>query len=186
VIMPLYFEGALKMSADQSGTALIPVMAGTVIGATISGRMMPHLRRYKIPALVGLAVACASALALAAFAENMALSHLVALLTLFSLGTGAMLPISTVSVQNAVDFRHLGAATATMQFVRQIACALIVAALGALVIGPGEAASPTAFADAAELAARFRLAFIVIAACAALSLVFLVRMEAKPLRATAH
>ena len=37
-----------------------------------------------------------------------------------------MLPISTVCVQNSVEIRNLGSATAVMQFVRQIGCALIV------------------------------------------------------------
>jgi EmrB/QacA subfamily drug resistance transporter len=180
VVMPLYFEGVLDMSADRSGTALIPVMAGTVVGATVSGRMMPHVARYKLPALAGLAIAALSAAALAGLAQSLALPWLVALLTAFSLGVGAMLPICTVSVQNAVDSRHLGSATATMQFVRQIACALVVAALGALVTGSGEPGSP-AFA-LADLVARFRFAFAVVGFCAAMALFFLARMEAKPLR----
>ena len=33
VVMPVYFEGALGLSADRSGVALIPMMAGTVVGA---------------------------------------------------------------------------------------------------------------------------------------------------------
>ncbi len=183
VIMPVYFEGVLGLSSDQSGAALIPIMAGTVVGATISGRMMPHIRRYKIPAIVGLASACAAGASLALFARNLDLSQLVALLTAFSLGVGATLPVSTVSVQNAVDQRHLGSATAVMQFVRQIACAVIVAALGALVTGSAPVSSSAGAADA--LAMKFRLAFVVVTLCASLALFFLVRMESKPLRGRA-
>jgi hypothetical protein len=78
-----------------------------------------------------------------------------------------------------------------MQFVRQIGCALIVALLGALVTG-GDAslniggaalasgrAGPEAFKG---LGASFSLVFIAIAICVGLSLLFLLRMEEKPLR----
>jgi hypothetical protein len=105
-----------------------------------------------------------------------------------------MLPISTVCVQNSVEIRNLGSATAVMQFVRQIGCALIVALLGALVMGDGasiDAARNTggatlggAAAALDGLGASFHLVFIVIAICLGASLLFLVRMEEKPLRET--
>jgi EmrB/QacA subfamily drug resistance transporter len=184
VVMPVYFEGALGLSADRSGVALIPMMVGTVVGATVSGRMMPHVSHYKFPAVTGLAFAMGAALYLCWRGETLSLLALDALLTLFSLGVGAMLPVCTVSVQNAVDLRHLGSATAVMQFVRQIGCALIVALLGALVTGTGPnpgagAAGPGALPN---FGATFQLVFTVIALCAAMSLAFLVRMEEKPLR----
>jgi MFS family permease len=191
VVMPIYFEGRLGLSADRSGLALIPMMVGTVAGATLSGRLMGHLAHYKRPAAIGLAASGAAALFLAWRLDELSLSSLVALLTLLSVGVGTMLPVSTVCVQNSVEIRNLGSATAVMQFVRQIGCALIVALLGALVTG-GDAslniggaalasgrAGPEAFKG---LGASFSLVFIAIAICVGLSLLFLLRMEEKPLR----
>jgi len=174
VVMPIYFEGVLGLSASQSGLALIPMMIATVAGATASGRAMAHLTHYKRPALVGLALACAAALLLAFRIGDLSLMALNLLLTVVSLGVGAMLPVSTVCVQNAVPARDLGAATAVMQFFRQLGCALIVAMLGALVIGGGGAQD--------ALVASFRGVFCAAAACVALSFAFLARMEEKPLR----
>ncbi len=186
VVMPVYFEGALGLAADRSGLALIPLMVGTVAGATVSGRWMGRLPHYKTPALVGLALAFAAALLLAFRLEGLALLPLNALLTVVSVGVGTMLPVSTVCVQNAVETRNLGSATAAMQFSRQIGSALIVALLGALVMGGGAAADGAPLSPQAlqNLAASFREAFAVIAGCLALSLLFLARMEEKPLRAT--
>ncbi len=191
VVMPIYFEGRLGLSADRSGLALIPMMVGTVAGATLSGRLMGHLAHYKRPAAIGLAASGAAALFLAWRLDELSLSSLVALLTLLSVGVGTMLPVSTVCVQNSVEIRNLGSATAVMQFVRQIGCALIVALLGALVTG-GDAslniggaalasgrAGPEAFKG---LGASFSLVFIAIAICVGLSLLLLIRMEEKPLR----
>ena len=194
VVMPVYFEGRLGLSADGSGLALIPMMVGTVVGATLSGRSMGHLAHYKTPAMIGLVVAGAAALILAWRRVDLSLWSLIALLTLASFGVGTMLPISTVCVQNSVEIRNLGSATAVMQFVRQIGCALIVALLGALVMGDGasiDAARNTggatlggAAAALDGLGASFHLVFIVIAICLGASLLFLVRMEEKPLRET--
>ena len=200
VVMPVYFEGRLGLSADGSGLALIPMMVGTVVGATLSGRSMGHLAHYKTPAMLGLAFAGAAALILAWRLVDLSLWSLIALLTLASFGVGTMLPISTVCVQNSVEIRNLGSATAVMQFVRQIGCALIVALLGALVMGDGasldaarniggatldSAARNIGGAAALEgLGASFHLVFIVIAICLGASLLFLVRMEEKPLRET--
>jgi hypothetical protein len=143
---------------------------------------------------------------------DLSLWSLIALLTLASFGVGTMLPISTVCVQNSVEIRNLGSATAVMQFVRQIGCALIVALLGALVMGGGAGLDAArniggaTLGDAARniggatldsaarnigggaalegLGASFHLVFIVIAICLGASLLFLVRMEEKPLRET--
>lgn len=183
VYAPIYFEGVFGLSAQNSGAALIAPMVGTVAGATVSGRLMARLHRYKTPGLIGLAAAFLACAALVWRLQDLALAPFDALLTVISLGVGAILPISTVSVQNAVETRNLGAATAVNQFVRQIFCALIVAMLGALVMTPGAQALAGGAPEAlAALAGAFRLAFAAIALCLALSLFFLLRMEARPLR----
>ena len=185
VVAPIYFEGAFALDADGVGVALIGPMIGVVVGATISGRLMPHLTRYKAPGLIGLAFAAAASAFLALGLKSLSLGALDALLTTISVGIGTTLPISTVSLQNAVERRNLGSATAVMQFSRQIGCALIVALLGALVMGAGaaaleaEAASPQAIE---ALRGAFREVFAATTIFVGIALFFLARMEEKPLR----
>ncbi|MGA8172927.1 MAG: MDR family MFS transporter [Methylocystis sp.] len=181
VVMPIYFEGRLGFSSDGSGAAMIPMMVGTVVGATLSGRLMGRLIHYKTPAVIGLALSAAAALVLAWRLDELSLGSLIAWMTLASVGIGTMLPISTVCVQNSVELRNLGSATAVMQFTRQIGCALIAALFGALVLG-GSASRTTGARAIEGLGASFHLVFIVAAACVGASLLFLVRMEEKPLR----
>ncbi len=47
IYVPIYLEGVLGLSASESGVALVPLMIGTVTGATLSGRSMMLLRHYK-------------------------------------------------------------------------------------------------------------------------------------------
>lgn len=177
VVLPVYFQGALGLSAEGSGLAMTPMMVGTVVGATLSGRLMARLPNYKAPATIALAVALVAALLAALKLSELSLFALDALLTLVSVGIGAVLPVSAVSVQNAVEAKSLGSATAAMQFSRQISSALIAAMLGALMMGDGREHAPSA----QELVDSFQLTNLARAACLALALFFLLRLEEKPL-----
>ena len=58
--MPVYFEAVRGLSASLSGLALIPLMAGTVCGATLSGQTMARVKHYKRLPMAGLLVAMAA------------------------------------------------------------------------------------------------------------------------------
>ena len=186
VVMPIYYEICAGMNATDSGLTLIPLMVGTVVGATLSGRLMAHVKHYKAAPILGLVAGVLAALGAAAMmGTGRSLFLLNALLTVTTFGIGAMLPIATVSVQNAVDSRDLGTATASMQFFRQLAAGAIVALFAALAIGGGRAQlleELNANADGAALLSSFRLVFLALAVCTGLSLIFLARMEERPLR----
>jgi EmrB/QacA subfamily drug resistance transporter len=171
-VMPLYFENGLGLPASQSGLALIPMMIGTVAGATVAGRMMARIYHYKRPPLVALALATGACALLAWRLPQLSLVEIEVLLAVAAIGVGSMLPICTVSVQNAVPPKDLGAATATMQFFRQLAGALIAAVFGALAVNATAAGAP-------EQAFRFVLAAA--AGCVFLCLLFLALMEERPL-----
>ena len=105
---------------------------------------------------------------------------------LFRSGVGAMLPIATVSVQNAVDVRDLGTATAAMQFFRQLGAAALVALFGVLALGGGRADLLVSAADKAAVISAiigaYRGVFLAIGICLAFSCFFLAKMEERPLR----
>src|SRR5919109_5004471 len=56
IYTPIYLETVHKLTASQSGLALIPLVAGTVVGATLSGRIMARVRHYKLMPVIGLMV----------------------------------------------------------------------------------------------------------------------------------
>ncbi|WP_237479572.1 MDR family MFS transporter [Lichenibacterium dinghuense] len=188
IYVPIFLEGVLGLTASQSGVALVPLMVGTVTGATLSGRSMLYFRHYKrLPiAMMGVSVACCAAIAV----EGRALpfAALEVLFLFLSMGLGTILPLSTIAIQNTVDFHQLGIATASMNFFRSLGGALIVAAFGTIVLGGSannaghDMESLIRGADAAHLAGVFRWVFA--AACLGLGLAwaFLMWMEERPLR----
>lgn len=195
IFMPIYFEGVLALPADESGLALIPLTVGTVSGATISGRLMSRVRHYKAMPLAALAGALAAIATLFFRIGDLPLAAIDGFLGAVGFGIGAMLPVSTVSVQNAVSARHLGTATAVMQFLRQLGGVLVVAIFGAIVIGGGHAGvahgggpSPASLSPAGVEALRetFRPTFGVAALCLLLCFLFLARMEERSLHGENH
>ena len=189
IYVPVYFELALGLSASQSGVALIPLMVGVIAGATLSGRLMTSLRHYKRPPLAGLAVAALGALALSRDPVAMPLPLVEVLLALVGAGIGTVLPVTTVSIQNAVPMHQLGTATGAMSFFRSLGGAIAVAGFGAILLRGIPMAGnvhaglePVAGVEAAALAIVFHELFLVAAVGFAISLAFLIVMEERPLR----
>lgn len=193
IYLPLYFETVAGLSATYSGLGLLPLTCGTVLGATSSGRALTRTAHYKRLPMAGLGIAFAGMVVLTFFAGAMPLAPFGALLALVSFGLGTMLPVATVSIQNAVMTHQLGTATAVANFFRQIGGALIVAVFGAIVLGgvggEGAGLSPEALKSGAvdrdTVVRLFRYVFAATALGFAMALLFMIRMKELPLRSNA-
>ena len=87
IFVPLYFEVVLHLSASQSGMALIPLMAATVVMSTITGRLMMHVARYKRMSLAGLAISIVSLVPLAIWPGSMPTALVLLLLMIIGCGS---------------------------------------------------------------------------------------------------
>ncbi|MDE2384311.1 MAG: MFS transporter [Alphaproteobacteria bacterium] len=130
--LPIYMELNFGLSASQSGFSLIPFMSGTVVGAIIAGRFMARAAHYKRPAYVGLVFSVAGLGLIALLPHNPGLVVVEFLIGGLSIGLGTVFPITTVSIQNAVQQHQMGTATGVMGFFRSLGGALIVALFGAV------------------------------------------------------
>ena len=184
IYMPVYFETILHLNAEQSGRALIPLMVGTVVGATTSGRVMLHLRRYTLLPKTGLLIAFAAIVSLALWAPDMSFWQFEAMLAVVSLGLGTLLPVTTVAIQNAVAPHQMGTTTGAMNFFRQLGGALIVTAFAALLFSApvGMETLSAALLHDMVTPERFRLMFFAAGGGFFLAFCFLMMMEERPLR----
>jgi EmrB/QacA subfamily drug resistance transporter len=196
IYVPIYFESAYRLSASESGLALIPLMVGTVTGATIAGRIMARVEHYKTLPLVGLVLAVASLAIIVAGLRDLPLAAFEVLLAVTSMGLGATLPVTTVAIQNAVLSHQMGTATGTMNFFRSLGGALIVAAFGAILLGglPAsmlgritlETLSSSTAQNGFDIAIVFRWLFAAAAFGLTLAFAALWAMEERPLRSRLH
>ncbi|MET2826577.1 MDR family MFS transporter [Mesorhizobium shangrilense] len=184
VYLPVYLQSILGLTASESGIAMLGLLLGTVGGAASSGRLIPRFTHYKRIAMVGVifAILC---LGLLAFVAGHASLLVVEILTVcIGLGTGTTFPVTTVSVQNAVDRMHLGVATGVLTFLRSLGSALGVAMLGAVALGFGLPLAGEGVQVAGHVASvlPFEMIFLVAAATLVLGLITLTLMPEKELR----
>lgn len=188
--LPLYFEVVLHLSASQSGLALIPLMGATVISSTMTGRAMGRVENYKFMAAGGIVLAMLGLSALSIW-PHLSIPLVVALLTLIGFGVGCVFPVATVSMQNAAPRQLMGVATGAMNFFRSLGAALVVAILGAIVLGGIGGATGVSVevlartASESDLTHAFRFVFLAICLVLAFGLAFIVAMEQKPLKGPA-
>ncbi len=185
VYLPVYLQAQIGLSPADAGMAMLGLLLGTVAGATVSGTLVPRFTHYKRIALAGVLFAVAGLCVLGALADTVSLASIEFITTGIGFGIGTALPISTVSVQNAVDRAHLGVATGVMTFVRSLGGAIGVAALGAVALGSGlplAGEGGQAHAAHAGAVASFSVIFFATAVLVALGLALLTLMPEKPLR----
>ena len=182
IYAPILFETLRGLSASQSGLALLPLTVGTVAGTLMAGRAMATREHYKRLPLAAMPCAAAAARGRAVFAGTMPVWGVSLTLAVISVALGTLLPISTVSIQNAVALHQLGTATATANLCRQLGGAVAVAVFGAILLGThAQAAVVPSLHDQASLIASFRAVFVLVAIGAAAAFVAMLRMEERPL-----
>ncbi len=192
--LPVYMELTFGLTASQSGFSLIPFMAGTVVGAIIAGRFMAHSVHYKRPATYGLIFSIAGLGVLATLQTTPGMWVVEILMAGLSIGLGTIFPITTVSIQNAVQPHQMGTATGVMGFFRSLGGALIVAAFGAMLFSqiPNLSTLQESSGEkllqivaSGEMHNAFRPMFGLAAAVLALALAAFSQMPEKPLRGKA-
>jgi EmrB/QacA subfamily drug resistance transporter len=193
IYLPVYFEAVRGLSASLSGLSLIPLMAGTVVGATLSGRTMAKVKHYKRLPTVGLLVAMAATGVLAMYGQSLSIVTVEIILAIISVGLGTVLPVTMVTTQNAVAPHQMGTATGTANFFRSLGGAFIVAIFGAIVLSGSGLSGAASFESLSAVAARsgidladvFSHVFIAAIVGFGLSLAFLLALEERPLRGSA-
>ncbi|BCB04393.1 MDR family MFS transporter [Bacillus sp. KH172YL63] len=128
--MPFFIQGVMGTSATKSGLVMMPMTLSMVIASTVGGQIITKTGKYKILALIGLFVMSAG-MVLLSFMDTDT-TNATALMNIIVVGTGLGLsfPVFTLTVQNAVQHKFLGVATAATQLFRQIGGTIGVAIMG--------------------------------------------------------
>ena len=149
---------------------------------------MTHIVHYKRVSLIGLALSILSLAPLSIWPASMPTWIVLLLLLIIGAGLGTVFPVSTVCMQNAVSRSQMGIATGAANFFRSLFSALVVALLGAIVLGGlgGVAGMSIEMlartASAPELAYAFRFVFLACGLVLSFGMAFLIAMEERPLK----
>lgn len=125
--LPLYAQGVLAQTAQQSGRILTPMMLSFVAGSVVSGQLVTRTGRYKVQAVAGSLLAALGMSLLITMGPYTPVPTVVRNVVLVGLGQGTVLPVLNVAVQNAFPYRMMGMVNATQQFMQS---------LGGILAGP--------------------------------------------------
>ena len=120
VFLPQWFQVVRGMGATESGLNLLPLVFALIAGATISGQVAARTGRYK-PIIFGAMVILAIGLFfLTNLRANTDLPILWLWMVVAGIGVGPSFALFAALVQNNVEPRQVGSATASLTFFQQI------------------------------------------------------------------
>jgi EmrB/QacA subfamily drug resistance transporter len=128
IFLPLYFLIVQGVSYTQSGYQLLPFMVGLILASITSGQLVARTGRYKPYILGGLVLLIAGMGLMTQLRADTDPLMLSAWMFIAGLGVGPTFAVFTIIVQNAVDFKDLGAATSDLTLFRQIGTTVGIAA----------------------------------------------------------
>ena len=188
VFVPLFLQTTTGATPTEAGLLLVPAMLGITISSTLSGRSISRTGRYKRFPVAGLALMSLALGLLAVFAGDPSQVATGIGLAVFGLGFGMVTQVLIVAVQNGVDRRELGIATATTGFFRALGGAVGAAILGAVFAAHAGATASHAGGTGLDSVLRsdvidgVQAVFAVAAPLAALGLLVVLLLEEVPLR----
>src|SRR5580765_6219731 len=132
VFIPLYLQLVYGASPTSSGLRMIPLMAGLLIAAVFSGRLISRIGRYKIFPIVGTAVLVVGMYLLSKLGVGTAPWLASAYMAIVGVGIGLVMQVLVLVVQNDAKPREIGVATSTATFFRSVGGSFGVAIFGAI------------------------------------------------------
>ncbi len=131
--VPLFVQGVIGTSAASSGVVLTPLLLAAVTTSFFTGQLISRTGHYRWCVLVGPAVLTLGMVLLWQMSVDTTNREAARNMVVAGIGIGSMMQVFVLSVQNAVERRRIGAATALTQFGRQMGATIGVTLMGVIV-----------------------------------------------------
>lgn len=132
IYLPIYLQAVKGYSATGSGLAMLPLVLGIFATSISGGQIMSRTGRYKWMPISGAVLVGASLFAMSRLAVDTPYPQIAVYMFFFGAGLGLTMQVVVTAVQNSVERRHLGTATASVTFFRSMGGAIGVALFGAI------------------------------------------------------
>lgn len=134
LFIPLFIQTVIGSSATKSGAVMAPLMLAMIGASMTSGQLITRLGKYRAIAIFGVSMTAFGLFLLSLMGVDTTYSAVVRNMVIVGVGLGATMPVFALSVQNAVDPKFVGTATATIQFFRSMGGSLGAAVFGSVLV----------------------------------------------------
>lgn len=125
--MPFYVQGVMGISPTYAGYVTMPMSISMLAMSAYAGRRMTKTGKYKNLALAGMTImVCGMFLMVVMHNIPVAVLSMV----IFGSGLGLGMPVFMLAVQNVVDSKDIGVATASVQLFRNLGGTIGIAVMG--------------------------------------------------------
>jgi EmrB/QacA subfamily drug resistance transporter len=132
IFIPLYLQLVYGASPTSSGLRLLPLMAGLLVAAILSGRWISRVGRYRMFPIAGTATLVVGMFLLSRLTVGTAPWLASVYMLVVGVGIGLVMQVLVLVVQNDVRPQDIGVATSTATFFRSVGGAFGVAIFGAI------------------------------------------------------
>ncbi len=135
VYLPLYLQLGLGIQATNSGLLLLPLMAGLIVSATLSGRFVTRTGKYKSMMLGGAIIQLIGIYLMSQLGSTATGTDVIWRLFILGIGLGPSQSLFNMVSQSSAPIHQIGVATSTSMFLRQCGGMIGVSIFGALLLG---------------------------------------------------
>ena len=132
IYLPIYLQAVKGMSATESGLAMLPLVLGIFSTSISGGQIMSRTGRYKWMPIGGAVIVGGALLAFSRLEVSTSYGVIAVIMFFFGAGLGLTMQVVVTAVQNSVERRHMGVATASVTFFRSMGGAIGTALFGAI------------------------------------------------------
>jgi MFS family permease len=132
VFIPLYLQLVYGATPTSSGLRMLPLMAGLLVAAIASGRVISRIGRYKAFPIAGTAVLVVGMYLLSRLEVGTAPLLASLYMLVVGVGIGLVMQVLVLVVQNDARPADIGVATSTATFFRSVGGSFGVAIFGAI------------------------------------------------------
>ena len=176
LFVPLMLQKVFGLSAFAAGGCIVPMLLGLIAATMVTGTVISNTGRYRIFPIMGSLFAGCGLFALSQVQLTTPLWWILLVLTVFGAGLGLFIQVVVLAGQNAIEHRHLGVATGTLNFFKTLGGATGAAIFGAVLTrGMVDATSPE------QILFAFHAVFFGALAMTGLSLLLALLLREKPL-----
>jgi EmrB/QacA subfamily drug resistance transporter len=130
--MPLYLQVVRGVSATSSGLRTLPMILSLLVTVIVTGQRISKTGKYRIYPIVGCFMLTVGLGIMSQLEVDSSWFMIWGALAILGVGIGLLMQVITLAVQNSVETRDMGTATASVNFFRSMGGAMGVAMFGAI------------------------------------------------------